>query len=139
MSILARKKSGRGRPPIDSEEVRSRFSRELLDRVDGWIALQLDPKPTRSEAVRRLVGIGLSARPSPQSADERLARVEQKLARKIPAKVSPERGVALMRKGLAEVEHRALVEKQAVKSSRNAATKSSKDDQKPVSRQKPAR
>lgn len=42
---------------------------------------------------------------------QQLAHIEHKLARKIPAKPSPEKGVALMRRGLAEVQHRALTEK----------------------------
>jgi hypothetical protein len=43
-----------GRPRIDSEEVRARMPRELLDMIDAWRAVQAD-KPARAEAVRRLL------------------------------------------------------------------------------------
>jgi hypothetical protein len=43
-----------GRPLVDSEEVRARMARPLLDAIDKWRARQSD-KPTRPEAVRRLV------------------------------------------------------------------------------------
>jgi hypothetical protein len=81
-----------------------------LNAVDAWASKQSDPKPTRPEAIRRLVSIGLCAAP-PSPLAQQLARVEQKLARKIPAKTSPAKGMAVLRKGLAEVEHRKLVEK----------------------------
>jgi metal-responsive CopG/Arc/MetJ family transcriptional regulator len=55
MSIDARKKSTRGRPPVDTEEVRARIHRRLLDRLDAWISAQPDPKPSRSEAIRRIL------------------------------------------------------------------------------------
>ena len=48
-----------GRPPVDSEEVRARMARELLVAIDGWRGAQAD-KPTRAEAVRRLVTIALA-------------------------------------------------------------------------------
>lgn len=45
-----------GRPTVDSEEVRARLHRRLLDALDAWIVEQPeDPKPSRSEAVRRLL------------------------------------------------------------------------------------
>ena len=47
-----------GRPKVDSEEVRARMTRELLDRIDAWSAEQAD-RPARPEAVRRLVDKGL--------------------------------------------------------------------------------
>lgn len=43
-----------GRPAVDSEEVRARMARPLLDAIDKWRARQAD-KPARPEAVRRLV------------------------------------------------------------------------------------
>jgi hypothetical protein len=59
MSIDARKKSKRGRPPVDSEEVRSRMERSLLDAIDAWIAAQPEPRPSRPGAIRRLVAESL--------------------------------------------------------------------------------
>ena len=47
-----------GRPRKDSEQVRSRMERPLLDQIDAWAAAQPD-QPERAEAVRRLVVLGL--------------------------------------------------------------------------------
>ena len=32
-----------------------RFPTELTARIDGWVDRQPDPKPSRSEAIRRIV------------------------------------------------------------------------------------
>ena len=56
----AKKRDTRGRPKVDSEAVNVRFVRPALDRIDEWIAAQPEPKPTRPEAVRRLVEKGLA-------------------------------------------------------------------------------
>lgn len=48
-----------GRPAVDSEEVRARMPREQIERIDAWAAEQPD-KPTRPEAVRRLVDKALA-------------------------------------------------------------------------------
>lgn len=45
---------GRGRPAIDSEEVRSRLPRDILDGLDAFSDEQ-DDKPARSESVRRIL------------------------------------------------------------------------------------
>ena len=47
-----------GRPPVDSEPVTVRMHRDQLDALDAWIAAQLDA-PSRPEAIRRLLAIGL--------------------------------------------------------------------------------
>jgi hypothetical protein len=57
----ARKKSKMGRPSVDSEEVRSRMQRPLLDAVDAWSAHHPD-KPARAEAVRQLLTEHLKAK-----------------------------------------------------------------------------
>ena len=59
MSIVARKKPRRGRPEVDSEEVRARMDRGLLDRIDAWIASQPEPRPSRPEAIRRILSDAL--------------------------------------------------------------------------------
>ena len=43
-----------GRPSVDSEEVRSRMQRLLLDAIDAWSDQQSD-KPPRAEAVRQIL------------------------------------------------------------------------------------
>ena len=62
MSIDARKKSGRGRPSVDSEEVRSRVIRPVLDALDAWAAAEDMPEPRRPEAVRRALADHLRAK-----------------------------------------------------------------------------
>jgi hypothetical protein len=38
-----------------------RLPRNISDRLDAWIAAQPDPKPSRPEAIRRLVEAALAA------------------------------------------------------------------------------
>jgi hypothetical protein len=46
----------RGRPSIGKGlQFNSSFRPELAARIDAWIATQPDPKPSRPEAIRRLV------------------------------------------------------------------------------------
>ena len=51
-----------GRPPVDSEEVRSRVVRPILDALDAWAAAEGMPKPRRPEAVRRALADHLRAK-----------------------------------------------------------------------------
>jgi hypothetical protein len=62
MSIDEHKKSSRGRPKVDSEMVRTRLERKMLDAIDAWISAQPDPKPSRPEAIRRLIDKALLRR-----------------------------------------------------------------------------
>jgi len=48
---------------VDSEALTLRASRDLLSDLDVWIAAQPDPKPTRPEAIRRLLITSLKRRP----------------------------------------------------------------------------
>ena len=43
-----------GRPPVDSDLMRARMPRDMINRIDAWAAAQPD-KPSRPEAIRRLV------------------------------------------------------------------------------------
>jgi hypothetical protein len=53
---------GAGRPATGKDPVRAiRLSDEFLEKVDGWAAKQ-DDTPGRSEAIRRLVELGLRAK-----------------------------------------------------------------------------
>jgi hypothetical protein len=57
---VVRKK--RGRPATGQDPVTAiRLSPELRNKVDAWAAKQTD-KPSRSEAIRRLVELGLKAK-----------------------------------------------------------------------------
>ena len=55
------KKRGRGRPPTGGRDphVAIRMPRTLIDQVDAWGA---ENEGTRSEAIRRLVELGLKAK-----------------------------------------------------------------------------
>ena len=55
-------KKGRGRPATGRDPVTAiRLSEELRATVDKWAAKQAD-EPGRSEAIRRLVELGLKAK-----------------------------------------------------------------------------
>ena len=45
--------SRRGRPEVDSEEIRARVKRPTLDALDAWAADQNIAEPRRPEAIRR--------------------------------------------------------------------------------------
>jgi hypothetical protein len=49
-----------GRPKVDSELLTARFVRADLDAIDAWSAAQPDT-PSRPEALRRLVRLGLTS------------------------------------------------------------------------------
>ena len=56
------KRPGAGRPATGSDPSRTfRLSDEFIATVDAWAARQ-DDTPTRSEAIRRLVELGLKAK-----------------------------------------------------------------------------
>jgi hypothetical protein len=60
-SIAEIQKRGRGRPATGSDPVRTvRWSDELEAKIAAWIERQLEPKPSRSEAIRRLIERGLA-------------------------------------------------------------------------------
>jgi hypothetical protein len=49
----------RGRPPVESEDVHVRLTRSAVDALDAWIAAQPEPRPSRPEAIRRLLAEAL--------------------------------------------------------------------------------
>lgn len=62
MSNDSANKSKRGRPVVDTEAVNVRLPREMVEAVDAFRREQGD-QPTRPEAIRRLVDLGLSTPP----------------------------------------------------------------------------
>jgi hypothetical protein len=60
MSIDDGKKSGKGRPQLDSQGFTVRMQRAQIVALDEWRRAQPDI-PGRPEAIRRLVEIGLRA------------------------------------------------------------------------------
>lgn len=60
-SIAAREKRPRGRPATGRDPaVTVRIPAEVQAEITAWIERQPDPKPTRSEAIRRLIEKGLA-------------------------------------------------------------------------------
>ena len=74
--VVSKKKRGRpatGRDPVTA----IRLSPNLRQTVDAWAAKQKDA-PGRSEAIRRLVELGLTARVPPRrSSDKQKARAKE--------------------------------------------------------------
>jgi Arc/MetJ-type ribon-helix-helix transcriptional regulator len=69
----------RGRPATGNDPVRSfRMPDELADRIDHWSTQQED-QPSRAEAIRRLVDIGLTVE-RPKQTSEIRARKAQEMA-----------------------------------------------------------
>lgn len=62
------KKPQKGRPTVDSEAVNVRLERPVLTILDGWRREQPD-LPTRPEAIRRLIELGLAAARQRQTAE----------------------------------------------------------------------
>ena len=52
----------RGRPEVDSEEIRARVKRPTLDALDAWAADQNIAAPRRPEAIRRALADHLRAK-----------------------------------------------------------------------------
>ena len=75
---VVRKK--RGRPATGQNPVTAiRLSAEMRKSVDNWAACQTD-KPARSEAIRRLVALGLEALPAPVRTTKRTTAKASELA-----------------------------------------------------------
>ena len=60
--IMQYRKKGGVRPPVRSPTTSIRLSIELRTRIDEWAAQRPD-RPTRTEAIRRLIEVGLMACP----------------------------------------------------------------------------
>ena len=58
-----RKKRGRGRPPVGATPIMVRMPPAELDKLDAWIKRQ-DKVPSRPEAIRRLVELGIANKAS---------------------------------------------------------------------------
>ena len=115
-SISDYPKKKRGRPPTGRDPMRGfRASDEFVERIDQWAELQPEPKPTRAEAIRRLLDKALADTPLSPNLEERIAKVKAKAEMPIPKRPSPAKGVAVLEKGLAEVKLRKLVEKKGRK------------------------
>jgi hypothetical protein len=84
-------KKGRGRPATGRDPVTAiRLSAELRATVDKWSAKQ-DDEPSRSEAIRRLVELGLKAKAParPVSKPDRRLRAQELAAKAIDKIADP--------------------------------------------------
>lgn len=59
-SMTGTEKRGRGRPRVDAQSIHLRLPPAELARLDAWIATQPQPRPSRPEAIRRLLDRALS-------------------------------------------------------------------------------
>jgi hypothetical protein len=59
-TLISAKKPTKGRPSVDSEAVNVRMERPQISQLDDWRRRQPD-LPTRPEAIRRLIELGLEA------------------------------------------------------------------------------
>jgi len=122
----------RGRPKTTGKGVGLlvRLHSPELSKLDDWIARQPEPKPTRPEAIRRLVEKGLigegvdqgeSGRQSAVSLDRQIVDQETAIA-EMPehSEPSPEAGMAAMDKALAEKD---LIDMKNKRAQKNAKRK----------------
>jgi hypothetical protein len=91
-----------GRPRVDARAIGLRLPPDQLDALDAWIAKLSDPKLTRPEAIRRLLQQALAV-PQQHSIEDKIALAEKIIEKtEIPEKRSPDRGLAMLKKGKAE-------------------------------------
>ena len=78
------KRPGAGRPATGQDPSRTfRLSDEFIANLDAW-AVQQPDKPTRSEAIRRLVELGLTVKKRPkQPAPARADRAKEMAAKQL--------------------------------------------------------
>lgn len=103
----------RGRPATGKGlTIGVRLQPTLLHPLDGWIAAQPDPKPTRPEAIRRILSRGLKGNSAGADLEHRIMEVKERLAvpdvEKTP---TPAKGMEMLRRGLAQNELRTLKQK----------------------------
>ena len=60
MSIPNVRKSNRGRPPVNAVPITVRIPPDQLATLERWIDAQPDPKPSKPEAIRRLIEKGIA-------------------------------------------------------------------------------
>jgi hypothetical protein len=68
------------RAPVTGELIGVRLQPDFLRRLDGWIVGLDEPLPSRPEAIRRLVEIGLAAAPRKDDRARRQAAKAEKMA-----------------------------------------------------------
>ena len=100
--------NSRGRPRVDATQLAVRVPPAELAQLDAWIVAQPEPKPSRPEAIRRLVEKGLAAEALPAlqsdaALDTQITKQEVEISEMaVPEGKSPEAGLAAMDKAMAE-------------------------------------
>jgi hypothetical protein len=112
----------RGRPATGlGQMIGVRLQPPSLDTLDAWIGSQPDPKPTRPEAIRRLLERALGDERPERTIEQKISSAKDRIARN-PDKgePSPEQGMATLRRGLAETKLRSLKARKRQSPRRNA-------------------
>ena len=78
--ISGTNKRGPGRPKIGAIQVQVRVPPAEMAPIDDWIKTQPKPKPSRPEAIRRLVKRGLTSAQLVRPHDEKAASKASKMA-----------------------------------------------------------
>ena len=88
MTLTIKVNTFMGRPPgrVQSQQFQMRVSDEFLKSVDKWRAKQ-DGKPSRAEAIRRLVELGLTVKAKSKQPSAALAGRAKELATKAAEKM----------------------------------------------------
>ncbi|MDP2354474.1 MAG: hypothetical protein Q8M31_00190 [Beijerinckiaceae bacterium] len=85
------------------------MTHELSAAIDAWIAQQPEPRPSRPEAIRRLLDTAFAAQRTPESLDQKIARTKRTIANNpLVGEPSAAQGMATLRRGLAETKLRSL-------------------------------
>jgi hypothetical protein len=88
-----------------------------MSALDAWIAARPDPKPSRPEAIRRLLDDALTPTRHEHSLDDKIAIAERIVAETpVPKKPSPEKGLAMLKRGKAQAALAGLAAKKKKKS-----------------------
>lgn len=90
--MIAKKKRGPA-PTGKGEPIVVRMQPDAIAALDGWIGKQKPPFPSRPEAIRRLVEIGLSNHPAQprvlSTSNQSGARAAELAAKTIDKKIDP--------------------------------------------------
>ena len=121
MRTTAEIQKKRGRPGTGiGKALGLRLYPMLESALGSWISAQSDPKPSRPEAIRRLLQAALAAdgfavAPEPGGTIEaRIGRLEARLSKPKPSgPPTPEKGMQMLRRGLAENRLRKLKQRKA--------------------------
>ena len=116
------KKRGRPKTTGKGQLLGVRVRPDQLSALDFWISARPDPKPSRPEAIRRILEKALQKELGP-GLEDRITDVKRRLAvEDVEEPSTPAKGMEMLRRGLAENELRTLRQRRGVvKSSKTKA------------------